>query len=554
MSYLTQVERYTQSLGEPRKLRTPVEAVTSLQLSRPPALRLDPFLELPEGVRMPYEVHLCGYRIRNMSVILFVRTLREDGTREDVARSDKIRVEYSDLLLPEDATQLAESNPKSRKLIRFQRLKALWESGCAAQEARLVNTPDAEKIAQTHLEQTGYTGSYITSAALVWDDAPVPDAPQEFRLCWRIEFFWQLKYYVLTIFPDGVGKWHFAEPRVQSAFNPLPRSALTLLDGVFGSGKHSHIRYGVRGSTENLQFTFRREMSNRVAGLWSSWNELAKLITWLEYHEFAPPANLHRVTINLHDPQHFNLPGSDQLALQQSGACVTCMEGGGVMLSFLVEEAVNWALDSSVVLHELGHVLWLSTFARPPELLMEARTPETIELLKGIEEGFCDYLAASILNEDAEEPTGQVYLGKVIDQVLAPRNPPQNGTNGNGANGVHAFRSAAALRIVSGDAITPMQGAPLRYEICRQWANLLWDMRGRFRVAAGKAEQSDVLKTINKVILEAHLMPTTLPETFTTPEPLGCYLDVLRRCAERRALPPIDWIGLANKHGIVLPS
>lgn len=194
-----------------------------------------------------------------------------------------------------------------------------------------------------------------------------------------------------------------------------------------------------------------------------------------------------------------------------------------------------WSQDISVVLHELAHAVWELSYARPP-MGIDAGADE-IEL-KGLQEGFADYLAATqiagavaSLARHGQEPA--VRIGEVLD--LAPG-------------------MALDLRLprdIDGQPVEISAAETLiKHIIGKRWANCLWDLRRRIGAA-----QADAL------ILLAHLKPPRDDASMAAPQkPLPWYFAALRATAafipqlygqlDWQRLATVDWDDLQQRHHI----
>ena len=172
----------------------------------------------------------------------------------------------------------------------------------------------------------------------------------------------------------------------------------------------------------------------------------------------------------------------------------------------------GWAQDPSVVLHELGHAWWSLLFTRTPASIKADKYGTELD---GIREGFADYFAATQLANGGKQVTiGQGLVDRVLDgKRLDLPDPP--GT----------------------------------YDICRKWANLLWDFR--LRVERANLVSWDKRRgrvAADDVVLGAHIKPRldgNAPES-----PLACYFQSLRQAARHLGvlLSDDDWTQLEQIH------
>lgn len=154
------------------------------------------------------------------------------------------------------------------------------------------------------------------------------------------------------------------------------------------------------------------------------------------------------------------------------------------------------AKDVTVLLHELAHVIEWFFFTRPPQHLDLADTL-ILEQLLGIQEGFADYLSATLL-----------FVGETIN--------------------IGALSQAPKLqRPVDAIPFEPLDNKP--HTLGRQWASLLWSIREE--VGADVA---------NFAIMGAHLRP--LGNTLLT-NPFAFYLSAIQFWAEQF---PGTWVSPAG--------
>lgn len=170
----------------------------------------------------------------------------------------------------------------------------------------------------------------------------------------------------------------------------------------------------------------------------------------------------------------------------------------------------GWAEDLSIVLHELGHALWYLLYTRPAKHI-------DIEKYKaewsGVQEGFADYLAATLLAKDSEA----VEIGSSLD--------PQEA------------RLYNLPRPIDGQPPGPPSSDD-PHEIGRKWANLLWDFR------SSPVGQNDA----DRVILAAHIKPRVGDQA--PDEPMACYFQSLKKTAAFMNVRFDGWDDLAQKHGV----
>ncbi|GEM_PF-4352697 len=180
------------------------------------------------------------------------------------------------------------------------------------------------------------------------------------------------------------------------------------------------------------------------------------------------------------------------------------------VLVFPINKAgICWADDPSIVIHEIGHAVWYLLYTRVP-------TPSpTAPIVAGespaaVEEGFCDYFAAAIIDEitswrklkvgrlywsvcrKAAADLGTSFQMNDLPRYVRARRPPKE-TNGMDAKYVFGWR----------------------------WANFLWNLRMQLLNNGVSGTR------INQAIFLAHFRPRPmdgLEQSIT-----GMYVESLRR-------------------------
>jgi hypothetical protein len=197
--------------------------------------------------------------------------------------------------------------------------------------------------------------------------------------------------------------------------------------------------------------------------------------------------------------------------VQRDGAACDTVNGTPV-LGFQVGE--RWAEDPSIVLHELGHALWLLLFTRRPVSIDgKAYADEQI----GIEEGFADYVAATLLERTAQPP--------IIGGGLPA-----------GVGGHYRLP-----RLIDTQPYRPLDADP--HEIGHQWANLLWSVRASIYKQTGDVHLAD------RAILAAHLRPPKITDGVA--KPLERYLQSVAVSAAQVLVKPLAGLpDISREHGI----
>jgi hypothetical protein len=159
-----------------------------------------------------------------------------------------------------------------------------------------------------------------------------------------------------------------------------------------------------------------------------------------------------------------------------------------------------------ILLHELGHAIWLLFYTRWPYCLekQSRRSPSLIrKWTKGVEEGFADYLAATLLSKSSHHP---ISIGQYLPAAVLKKAP----------------RALSLPRSINKEYKRPTQSAlnkhaleEQQYIIGDQWANLLWALRCYLET------QNVSSIDINQLVLNAHLRP---PPNLTESDVWDCYV------------------------------
>ncbi len=239
--------------------------------------------------------------------------------------------------------------------------------------------------------------------------------------------------------------------------------------------------------------------------VWACMAHMAEFVEGLGFNEFGP-----------HDIRVEFLASS----VSVEGAAFNIVQSIPT-ISFLRGE--GWAEASSIVLHEFGHALWAILYARPPIGIDSKRYEQELD---GIQEGFCDYLAATLLSRNNKP----VIIGGELKRAIANR--------------YKLPRIIDGIPIVDPD-LADMSSAD-EHLIGHKWVNFLFDLRQALQDKGQSIETADCL------ILRAHLTP--LPGVKIGP-PMESYLDSLKKTAENINLTSIEinniWQPLAEKHAIL---
>ncbi|MCB8968498.1 MAG: M36 family metallopeptidase [Ardenticatenaceae bacterium] len=426
-------------------------------------------VRLPTGWRFPYDSFAGSFRVRHSMLILFVA---DDGT---------ISEEWNDFLTEphQDA------------------LHTLYNELAATPPP---NLPPLQTILPRVMES--HPGAYLESIETVWaiNEAGNPD------LYWRLGLIEGIYRYVVVVGRDETATLDRTRARV-----PYLQKTLRSLSAVpkWDLGR-ARFRRQSGNFTVNIGDLLNvgpgREHLRSQWTVWCCVAQAAEFVEDLGYGEFGP----HNVRI-------------EYLASDASvdGAAFDTVRGAPT-ISFL--RGGGWAEALSIVLHELGHALWSLLYTRAPAVLdVVAHANE----LEGIQEGFCDYFAATLLSKN----NGAVVIGGELAAATASRYHLPRLVDG------HPFTDAALADMTSADA----------HLIGHKWANFLFNVRLAVQQRGGTARVADDL------ILRAHTKPLLPPSGGNPVTPMRCYLTSLQETAVSLNLPFIDqnfWQDLIVRHQI----
>jgi hypothetical protein len=292
----------------------------------------------------------------------------------------------------------------------------------------------------------------------------------------------------------GEGTRHYAVPVYQSASEALHigRKEELRPRGVVSDWVLGHAKYQSSSQTLTVNMVNQPASSHSQWIVWSCMARVTQFVEKWGYGGVGP----HNVQVR-YAASDIQTRGAD-FDIIRGVPTINFLRGGG------------WAEDLSVVLHELGHALWALLYTRPPKHLKDTPGP----VLPGIQEGFADYFAATLLADDSS------WDGKIGGGIPA-----------------HRARDYGLPRVVNGDPHLPVSILPDRYEIGQQWANLLWDLRTR--MAQGG-------KNADPVILSAHIKPRVGDDG--PQAPLPCYFESLQETARHLGVYFSGWNALRAKH------
>ncbi len=163
--------------------------------------------------------------------------------------------------------------------------------------------------------------------------------------------------------------------------------------------------------------------------------------------------------------------------------------------------------DPSIVLHEFAHALWYLFYVRSPTgLALDAILGAG--WAHGIEEGFADYFAGTLLMGEQHRPF--TVAGNSTNE-----GPP---------------------RTITGIPLPPPVKAADQHVVGEQWANALWNLREHLR--GKRIPQTE----IDRLILYAHFKPPQLAQVYRNP--FACYYTSLQITAQDMGLQSdfAEWV------------
>ncbi len=173
-----------------------------------------------------------------------------------------------------------------------------------------------------------------------------------------------------------------------------------------------------------------------------------------------------------------------------------------------------FAESPDMFFHELGHAVWWLFYARLPACI-NRNIPDVTTWSDGIQEGFADFFAATLLTEYGNPRVIGGYLPK---ETAAKYRLP---------------------RIVSAADCQRPEQAELQndkpaYTIGNRWANLLWNLREHLE-KAGKG-----IYEITRLVLNAHVRP---PHNLSEPDIWDCYVQSICETAKSMGIDLSGWSG-----------
>jgi len=379
----------------------------------------------------------------------------------------------------------------------------------------LENEKSTSLASATAEAEKSYPNAIIESAEVVLDpkaqQAPDGLAAKSSALCWRLGLRSNMERRVVTVVdtPDGV-RCRTTEQRVRYAAPLEPRMATRwrLGDGAV------RLRSNSNGTKIQLLVDVKKFGAPLQAGpsdYWTVWSCIARAAQFVRELGYDN-SGLYNTSIEFSETE---ISDERPFSSEKGALPVITFPNTGL-----------WSEDITIITHELGHAFWHLMFTRIPLQIDKARfeTPQA-----GILEGFADYFAAAVLADNAPEVRIGVYVAKIYASKQENAGSP------------NPFKLP---RPVNGKPCIPASRAddPIdAYDIGRQWANFLWDVRTQW-----VALQMNLL-TVNQIIFESHLRPRA---TVDAPaEPLACYFHSLQRTAGSEGTS-LDWKQLAQRHGI----
>lgn len=317
-------------------------------------------LRLPDGWRFPFEFRVNSLRVRRTMVTLFVQDDKNVIIEADELAQDQVLKGW-----------LNEQKEPDRVALRPLR------------DIRVTKQADVRGI----LSHPDSAWQLETKEAIYWRKGDATHAVPYWRL--GLVENGMLRH-LLWIDQDGAVVAQKHASRSSGSTANLGRSTFNL--------KSRKLAINLRGLIDK-----RRKFPYRDLGYqWLVWNcmaHMAEVQESLGYLGFQP----RHIRMEFSEATN-SLPGAMYSRVDNLPT-----------ISFLRQW--GWAADPSIVLHELGHALWEQLYAQPPQTI---NTVTYTKQLDGIQEGFADFVAAMMLN-DEEEPVvigGSVKLDDNNDYLL----------------------------------------------------------------------------------------------------------------------------------------
>lgn len=236
--------------------------------------------------------------------------------------------------------------------------------------------------------------------------------------------------------------------------------------------------------------------SSAHSSLWTIWSCIFALREHTELLGYAG-VDLHHVKLEIVDLSQ----GTAKFDHSDKIPIITLPRKGG------------WPEELTSILHEFGHAFWWLLYTRSPQTV---RDLSHAQILDGIQEGFCDYLAATLVA--GPRPRKDVRIGHHLTEPV--KGLPRH-IDGRQPERLPAFHKLNCQTEI--------------HDIGLKWANFLWAIRA-------KLGHQDA----DRVILRAHLKPLLAGDAPT--EPFATYVASLKNTAEFFQISLVDWGTLVREH------
>jgi hypothetical protein len=499
-------------------------------------------LRLPTGWRLPFELYAGSYRIRRHMIIVFGHVTHTNGTQIDTHVFTEIDEREEALERQEKVKNAFETLPRSY-------LPDLYVAQTLALNTirRMYSEESLSDYILTHYEA-------VIDVAFqdAIDENGAAQNPLEFPLCWRLHISTITRHYTLVIGfrkrsggdrqnPDPLALTDleyrdFRTPKPVAASRKF--GALQLTEGRLGLRIRLSLPPKVP-SEQPLDLSHPRQRMTKLNANIVASTCLHLVNARLEALGFSP-LDGDRVYFRHHD----------DAAIDTSAEMIKRGSAAEISLPLLQYPAnssnfFSQANDPSVILHELGHALLYLFYVRLPKPYRD------IAIQNAIDEGFCDFFAAIMLNENQTRKAA--FASKTIGGSLMPFKTTglEYGRVVDGSGATDEQR--ACLHDPSRDYASPSSLA--RYIVGTLWANLLWDVRARIAAKLSVAHA-------DRIILYAHLKPihrtaSQVDDDATRNSPyelLAYYIGALRSACIDLEAPNIvsedDWLALSRDHGL----
>jgi hypothetical protein len=211
------------------------------------------------------------------------------------------------------------------------------------------------------------------------------------------------------------------------------------------------------------------------------------------------PVNLTRLQIDLHEQRSpFDLTAvsaGTEPSISWSDSAGVALTGAQPLLFFPILSSVgdSWAHDPSVVFHEIAHAALYMLYTKLPVKFDE--NGELNEVFLGIEEGFCDYFAAMMMEQFLiPDFSGKYGVGGLLSAPILEKQ----------AQSLPRLFGFRGFSTVTTD----------RYQIGVAWAHFLWRLRGNIASRNNHDRHTPGTIIADRAIMSAFFKPR-FPRKFT---------------------------------------